>query len=69
MQVLLYISRTLHLAQPYQYDQIMKKSEQMYKLIAMCIAICPQRQVEDSIMQHLTVCVRAFMRVPARKQG
>mmetsp|Transcript_53369 Transcript_53369/g.130396 ORF Transcript_53369/g.130396 Transcript_53369/m.130396 type:complete len:558 (-) Transcript_53369:168-1841(-) len=52
-QVLLYITRTQHLAQPYQYEQITKRSEQMYKLIAMCIAISPQRQVEDSIMQYL----------------
>jgi len=53
-QVLLYITRTQHLAQPFQYEQTSKRSEQMYKLVAMCIALCPQRHVEDSIQQYLT---------------
>ena len=33
--------------------QVMKRSEQMYRLIAMCISLCPQRAVEDSILQYL----------------
>jgi len=53
-QVLLYIQRTQHLAQPYQYEQTAKRSEQMYKLITMCISLCPQRMVEDSITSYLT---------------
>jgi translation initiation factor 3 subunit L len=52
-QVLLYIQRTQHLAQPYHYEQTAKRSEQMYKLIAMCIALCPQRMVEDFVTSHL----------------
>uniref|UniRef100_A0A7S0N753 Eukaryotic translation initiation factor 3 subunit L n=1 Tax=Cryptomonas curvata TaxID=233186 RepID=A0A7S0N753_9CRYP len=52
-QVLLYINRTQHLTRPYQYEQVMKRSEQMYRLIAMCISLCPQRSVEDSVLQYL----------------
>lgn len=42
-----------HLTRPYQYEQLNKRSEQMYKLIAVCISLCPQRNVEDIVMQHL----------------
>ena len=42
-----------HLTRPYQYEQLNKRSEQMYKLIAICISLCPQRNVEDIVMQHL----------------
>jgi len=52
-QVVLYLSRTQHLTRPYQYEQLNKRSEQMYKLIAICISLCPQRSVEDSIMQYI----------------
>lgn len=52
-QVVLYLNRTQHLTRPYQYEQINKRSEQMYKLISMCVSLCPQRQLEDSVMQHL----------------
>jgi len=51
--VLMYLYRTQHLTRPYQYEQLNKRSEQMYKLIAMCINLCPQRNVEDIVMQHL----------------
>ena len=36
----------------YQYDQIAKKQEQMYGLLAICQALCPQR-LEDNINQTL----------------
>jgi len=52
-QVVLYLNRTQHLTRPYQYEQINKRTEQMHKLISMCISLCPQRSVEDSVMQHL----------------
>ena len=51
--VLMYLYRTQHLTRPYQYEQLNKRSEQMYKLIAMCINLCPQRNVEDIVLQHL----------------
>jgi len=51
--VLMYLYRTQHLTRPYQYEQLNKRSEQMYKLIAICINLCPQRAVEDIVMQHL----------------
>jgi translation initiation factor 3 subunit L len=51
--VLMYLYRTQHLTRPYQYEQLNKRSEQMYKLIAICINLCPQRNVEDIVMQHL----------------
>jgi translation initiation factor 3 subunit L len=49
----MYLYRTQHLTRPYQYEQLNKRSEQMYKLIAICINLCPQRAVEDIVMQHL----------------
>jgi len=51
--VLIYLHRTQHLTRPYQYEQLNKRSEQMYKLIAVCISLCPQRNVDDIIMQHI----------------
>ena len=51
--VLMYLYRTQHLTRPYQYEQLNKRSEQMYKLIAICINLSPQRNVEDIVMQHL----------------
>jgi translation initiation factor 3 subunit L len=42
--VLLYINRTKQFhARSYQYDQIVKKNEQMYALLAVLISFCPQR--------------------------
>jgi len=45
---LLYISRTKQYhTRSYQFEQIMKKSEQMYALLAICISLCPQRVDEN----------------------
>jgi translation initiation factor 3 subunit L len=52
-QVIVYLSRTQHLARPYQQEQHTKRSEQMLKLCAMCVSLCPQRAVDDIIMQKL----------------
>eukprot|EP00293_Proteomonas_sulcata_P003889 CAMPEP_0184322914 /NCGR_PEP_ID=MMETSP1049-20130417/127357_1 /TAXON_ID=77928 /ORGANISM="Proteomonas sulcata, Strain CCMP704" /LENGTH=227 /DNA_ID=CAMNT_0026644227 /DNA_START=48 /DNA_END=731 /DNA_ORIENTATION=- len=52
-QVVVYLSRTVHLARPYQYEQVTKRSEQMYKLIAMCNNLCPQRNMEESVTSHI----------------
>lgn len=51
-QVLNYITVTQHITQSH-YDQVLKRSEQMYKLISICIALCPQRKVDDEIAQSL----------------
>ena len=44
-QVLNYITVTQHITQSH-YDQVLKRSEQMYKLISICIALCPQKKVD-----------------------
>jgi len=36
----------------YQYDQIKKKTEQMYTLLCICIVLCPQR-IDESVNQQL----------------
>ena len=51
--VLIYLYRTHHLTRPYQYKQLIKRSEQMYKIIGMCINLCPQRNLEDVVQQNL----------------
>ena len=46
--VLLYISRTKQYhTRSYQYEQILKKNEQMYGLLSICITLCPQRVDEN----------------------
>jgi len=46
--VLLYVTRTKQYhTRSVKYDSIMKKSEQMYGLLAICIALCPQRVDEN----------------------
>ncbi|TPX30120.1 hypothetical protein SmJEL517_g06244 [Synchytrium microbalum] len=46
--ILLFISRTKQYhSRSYQYDAITKKSEQMYAMLAMCVALCPQRLDEN----------------------
>jgi translation initiation factor 3 subunit L len=51
--MLVYITRTrqYHL-RSYQYDQIMKKSEQMYAMLAICTCLCPQR-VDEHVHVNL----------------
>jgi len=46
--ILLYISRTKQYhTRSYQYESMMKKSEQMYALLAIAVALCPQRIDEN----------------------
>lgn len=41
--ILLYISRTKNINLSVQFDQVTKKSEQMYALLAMCVTLSPTR--------------------------
>ncbi|KAJ1469261.1 translation initiation factor 3 complex subunit L, partial [Baffinella frigidus] len=52
-QLIVYLSRTQHLARPYQVEQHTKRADQMLKLVAMCVSLCPQRAVDDIIMAKL----------------
>ncbi|XP_051129923.1 uncharacterized protein LOC127250602 [Andrographis paniculata] len=47
-KILLYIFKTkqYHQKSP-QYDQILKKNEQMYGLLAICLSLCPQLDLVD----------------------
>ncbi|KAI9204267.1 RNA polymerase I-associated factor PAF67-domain-containing protein [Polychytrium aggregatum] len=51
--ILLFVSRTKHYhTRSYQYEVIAKKSEQMYALLAMCLALCPQK-VDENVQSTL----------------
>jgi translation initiation factor 3 subunit L len=51
--ILLYISRTeRYHSRSYQYDQIVKKNDQMYALLALALSLCPQR-VDESLHSAL----------------
>jgi len=51
--ILIYISRTKQYhTRSYQYEQILKKNEQMYALLAIAMSVCPQR-LEDNIHSEL----------------
>ncbi|KAG2188720.1 hypothetical protein INT44_003859 [Umbelopsis vinacea] len=51
--VLTFIQRTKQYhTRSYQFDQIAKKCDQMYALLAMCIALCPTR-LDENIHNHL----------------
>merc|ERR1711871_534163 len=51
--ILLFISRTKQYhTRSYQYDQILKKNEQMYALLAICLSLCPYR-IDENV--HATV--------------
>lgn len=47
-RILLYIYKTkqYHQKSP-QYEQILKKNEQMYALLAICVSLCPQVKLID----------------------
>jgi len=46
--ILLYINRTKQYhTRSYQYDEIVKKNEQMYALLAITVSLCPQRIDEN----------------------
>lgn len=52
--ILLYISRTKQYhARPYQYNQITKKNEQMYYLLAIAVSLCPMKITDENIDQTL----------------
>ncbi|KAL5975939.1 hypothetical protein ACLOJK_020268 [Asimina triloba] len=54
-KVLLYILKTkqYHQKSP-QYDQILKKNEQMYALLAICLSLCPQvKLIEENVNNQL----------------
>ena len=50
--ILVYVSRTKNFQKNAQYDSITKKNEQMYALIALCVAFSPTR-LDDNI--HNTI--------------
>jgi len=52
--VLLYVLQAEKMFQTksYQFEQIKKKTEQMYTLLCMCIVLCPQR-IDESIKMQL----------------
>ncbi|CAI2188844.1 2773_t:CDS:10 [Funneliformis geosporum] len=51
--ILVFIARTkMYHTRSYQFDQINKKGDQMYALLAICIALCPTR-LDESIHTHL----------------
>lgn len=50
--ILVYVSRTKNLGKNAQFDSITKKNDQMYALIAICVALCPTR-LDDTI--HATL--------------
>lgn len=52
--MLFYIARTKQYhTRSYQYDQILKKNEQMYALLAVAISLCPQQQVDENLISTL----------------
>ncbi|CAL0327293.1 unnamed protein product [Lupinus luteus] len=54
-KILLYIYKTkqYHQTSP-QYEQILKKNEQMYALLAICLSLCPQSSlVDETVISQL----------------
>ncbi|CAG8437592.1 1718_t:CDS:10 [Acaulospora morrowiae] len=51
--ILVFIARTkMYHTRSYQFDQISKKGDQMYALLAICIALCPTR-LDENIHTHM----------------
>eukprot|EP01137_Pigoraptor_chileana_P021572 Opistho-2@85479 len=51
--ILLFIQRTKQFhTKSYQYEQMMKRNEQMYALLAIAVTLCPQR-IDDNVHQQL----------------
>lgn len=47
-KILLYIFKTKQYhSKSSQYEQILKKNEQMYALLAICLSLCPQNRLVD----------------------
>merc|ERR1719198_1760336 len=52
--ILFYIGRTKQYhTRSYQYDQILKKNEQMYALLAITLSLCPQHSVDENLLSTL----------------
>jgi len=52
--ILFYIGRTKQYhTRSYQYEQILKKNEQMYGLLAIAVSLSPQQQTDDNILSTL----------------
>ncbi|PWW75466.1 hypothetical protein C7212DRAFT_197643 [Tuber magnatum] len=50
--ILVYVSRTKNFQKNAQFDSVTKKNDQMYALIAICVALCPTR-LDDTIHASL----------------
>jgi len=49
--ILFYISRTKQYhTRSYQYEQILKKNEQMYALLAITLSLCPQHLIDENLL-------------------
>merc|ERR1719487_1175432 len=52
-QILLFLSRTRQFyTATYQYDNMVKKMEQMFSLLLICTSLCPVR-LDESLQQHI----------------
>jgi len=52
--ILFYIGRTKQYhTRSYQYEQILKKNEQMYALLALSVSLSPQQQTDDNLLVTL----------------
>jgi len=52
--ILFYIGRTKQYhTRSYQYEQILKKAEQMYALLAIAVSLSPQQQTDDNLLATL----------------
>lgn len=52
--ILFYIARTKQYhTRSYQYDQILKKNEQMYALLAVAASLCPQQSLDENLVHQL----------------
>jgi len=52
--ILFYIGRTKQYhTRSYQYEQILKKNEQMYALLAIAVSLSPQQQTDDNLLSTL----------------
>ena len=67
MSILLYIQRTKQYhTRSYQYDQIIKKNEQMYAMLAMTVTLCPQR-IDESV--HAVLREKLYDKIVRMQRG
>lgn len=68
-QLMTYINRIKNIhARSYQYDDILKKNEQIYHLLAMTLSLCPQRCAVDEVVLT-TVKDRLSEKIVRLEQG